>query len=216
MRRTIGLLLWPLLAQSAFGQDIAPVGTVSIGTIDIKLKPTTVKLKCIVEPTIPMTRRIAILLDVSGSMAGESLAKAHGFIQTILNKPEDAYDVMLWAFSNQTWRWRQDWTQFPDEKAAKAADAWIWMQRTAGCTDPLGAIKAALEQDTKNLTVLMVSDGDFDDLSRAAAVYRTGQDDRKEKALLLFYLPGSILASPGVENAKQLAEEQGGGLWTDE
>lgn len=67
---------------------------------------TTVYADWSVAPTTPTTKRIVIVMDVSGSMNDDSkFEKAFGCLLPYLTQGNDGYQVALIAFDGSTYRW---------------------------------------------------------------------------------------------------------------
>ncbi len=131
----------------------------------------------------PMTNRLAVCMDATGSMSGAPFEKAMREVLTILGMFPDDGLLKVYAFRVQNvhspWPglpqggpqrivgskplntpWRTSWTQLPDSEALEELAA--WMAAEVGCgghTDLRIAIDEAVKNPEEDLSILLVSDG---------------------------------------------------------
>ncbi len=127
----------------------------------------------------PVTKRLAVCLDATGSMHGAPFEKAMREVLTVLSLFPDDGQLKVYAFRNGEVHsqgpgtrlifhgyapsikvWRDVWTPMPDEEALR--DLARWMAKDVGCsgnTDLAIAIDRAVENPEEDLSILLVSDG---------------------------------------------------------
>lgn len=130
----------------------------------------------------PVTKRLAIILDASGSMQGAPLAQATREIATILSLfPDDGYFKVFVFAGGLTATYdgasaglrcgnddlseadERGWIKLPNLAVFEKAIAWVGSLRGEGGTNPIEAVKiACLEAPLGDLCLLMVTDGEFD------------------------------------------------------
>ena len=106
----------------------------------------------------PMTKRIAAVLDVSGSMRGRPLQLGRQELVTIFGLfPDDGW-ARVYRFADTT----EDfggWRRLPDAELLRDFDAWLSVEGT-GNTHIGAAVAVALSNEQSDLSVILVSDGD--------------------------------------------------------
>ena len=95
------------------------------------------------ERAIPKT--VLLVLDRSGSMAGEKIEQALGALRFVLERirPDDTFNVI--AYDDRVEMFREE-TQRAERSAIDAARAWVSEIRPGGSTNISGALTAAMEQ----------------------------------------------------------------------
>ena len=126
----------------------------------------------VVQPASWPTSKVCLLVDRSGSMGGPELGRAIRAASYIAGMPVDELTVRLTVFdtTHQVWpghRYAGDkttpgWTVFPDMIAHNLALAWLATFPAAGGTDPTSALRDAMVQQVRGLTVILISDGIFE------------------------------------------------------
>ena len=111
-------------------------------------------------PTAQHTRNVAMVLDVSGSMQGD-LPRAWWAWRQITEQPTDDSNLAVWCFNGRVTRYPVDWIALPDAEALGKATAWVESHQAEGDTLVIPALRAALKQRRKDLTVVVVTDGHF-------------------------------------------------------
>lgn len=108
----------------------------------------------------PLTRRTAILLDVSGSMRGHRIGAARGALAEVIQQPTDEWHVRLYAFSG-TLASEGGWHRLPDGEQAALLAAWAAAFEPDGDTRLWGALDQVLAEnaDVDDLSVLVITDG---------------------------------------------------------
>lgn len=175
------------------------------------------------------TKRMFFVADVSGSMK-QTMPQLLGAVGSIMNQPIDEFDVAMVVFNDGTARWpgfvEEDdprpppdkWAKFPSLNALNSASQWLLGYPGAGGTNPCGALTEALHEPRNELTVILVTDGAFNDDEAALTAIREGQAWRAENdltpALILVFGIGK--GSVDEEVLRTIAREGGGGFWVDE
>lgn len=181
----------------------------------------------VIPPTARMTTKIAFVIDSSGSMdCGGRISMAITFAMNILGQGCDELQVAIFAFRETFVRWPgvphegdgkpppKGWTCFPGVKQLNSAQSWLMNNGATGCTDPNGAMEAALAEDIANLTVVLISDGEFNgDLFKEAVA--KGQSLREKKGLgkAVIIIVGIGEDSMKQEHMKEVGKKEGGGFY---
>ncbi len=152
------------LAGPAFGQScIAP--------LDSAADPPA--LVAVAQPTTRLTSRVVLVVDVSGSMQARPLAQALDVVSSLLEQPLDELEVAIWAFAAHATRWPghrgpQDgdlpagWGRLPSPETLEAAQSWLRGKGGHGSTNPLDAMAAAVSENREKISVVLITDGEFD------------------------------------------------------
>lgn len=106
------------------------------------------------------SKNIVVVVDVSGSM-NTSIEESIRSFREVSRQPVDEMNLSVVAFASETAFW--DWRKLPDQRAVDDAEAWLEMARTRlGLnTKPIQAFERALALDKEELSVVLVSDGEF-------------------------------------------------------
>lgn len=148
-----------------------------------------------------MTTKIAFVVDTSGSMDNRGrVQQGITFARDLLGRPGDELLVQMFAFKDGYERWPglkpdpsevrfgppppEGWTEFPSVPALENAQQWLTDQGANGGTNPIGAMTAALRLNQRNLTVVLITDGEFG--SHVATFLTTVealQKDREKRGL---------------------------------
>jgi len=109
-----------------------------------------------------MTKRIALVLDVSGSMSGEPLEQAQREVLTIMSLFPDDGEVRVYAFSGGVAEFEAEkgWHKLPDGLLLDRAAKWLAGFVGVGTTDIGGGVAAALANPEDDLSVVLVTDGE--------------------------------------------------------
>lgn len=108
----------------------------------------------------PITKRIAIVLDASGSMRGAPIERARAELVTILSLfPDDGY-VKAYAFDDGAHELDGGWRQLPDAEVLNEIAAWLAGFDGAGNTNLAAGLRAALANPEDDVSVIVVTDGE--------------------------------------------------------
>jgi len=177
-----------------------------------------------------MTTKVAFVVDTSGSMETQGRAgMAITFARSILGQEGDDLLVSMYAFKEGYAKWPgvkpdpkearlgppppEGWTEFPGVPQLESAQEWLNAQGSSGGTNPIGAITAALNSSVTNLTVVLITDGEFEGTSFLAAIAAC-QTDRVKKKLgrAVIFIIGTGADAAKVPHLVQVAKTEGGGL----
>lgn len=177
----------------------------------------------VVEPETPLTKRVMLLIDLSGSMATQNrVSRALAAIEDITKQPIDDMHLAVIAFSDSTRRWPgipeegipKDWAALPSEIAPKKAQEWIEENNCGGGTIYENPFRLALEEPTKDLSIILISDGITEVQGEPANVFNTvraKQAWRTQQGLGRAVIYGLMLDD--CYWMKDLVKENGGGLF---
>lgn len=171
-KASIILILALSLSGYAIAQDIPD----AIPSKPEEKKTEILELKELVKAQSPLSKRIFLIVDVSGSMyPTDKIGKALKFVKTICQTPFDEFEIAIAVFNGKTTRWEgypcakedpkpcpKGWTKFPSKDASDAAQAFLNKFPGSGTTDPLPAFEMALKEDRSDLSIVFITDGDYD------------------------------------------------------
>lgn len=117
----------------------------------------------------PISQHIMFVVDTSGSMKGDKFVKAIKAVVKISEQPTDELQIAAIAFTGTTSRWKglpekgvpQGWAQLPSMIAVQKAESFLVGRGAQGDTLVTPALKLALSERRKDLTIVLVTDGDF-------------------------------------------------------
>lgn len=150
-----------------------------------------------VDAQLPMTRRMLFVVDRSGSMHGDHFHRALNAVTALLEHPTDDLEVGVIAFNDATLRWPgkpepdrakpvpPGWASLPSEEAITSANRWLEELGAGGDTLIMPALRDALGEQRKELSIVLVTDGLFgrERTSEIHALIAGLQQDREEKGL---------------------------------
>lgn len=123
-----------------------------------------------------ISKRVLFLFDCSGSMDPTDLARAIDATLLVAEQPTDEMEIAVIAFSGSTLRWPgvsdppgtpnpvpPGWASLPSQKAIDEVRSWLSSFRGAGNTHILPALAAAMQEQRDELTIILVTDGMFND-----------------------------------------------------
>lgn len=152
-----------------------------------KLAPLLV-LIVLLAPTKPVTKKIILLVDVSGSMedngrASQALAAA----SMIYRQPVDEAQVLPIAWADKVTVYDKGWEMLPSEEAAKRIDTWITSKRSKGATYLAQALTEVLtrpELIDEEISIIIITDGvlHYDSEEALLTTLAEGQAKRKRPA----------------------------------
>ncbi len=159
LRRRLLPALFPLLLGAA---AVAAAGP-DDGAPEAAPQPTW--RRAWVRRGAPLTKRLAAVLDASGSMRGRPIQLGRQELVTIFGLfPDDGW-VRAYRFGDKT----EDfggWRRLPDGELLRDLDAWLSVGGT-GSTYMGEALATALGNEHSDLSVILVTDGDASDTNEA-------------------------------------------------
>jgi len=226
------LLVATDLVAAQPGGSPAPIAPIkSMITVGPSLKQPD-EIVEVLPGTERMTSKIAFVIDASGSMdLYGSIKRAIRFAQDVIKQPNDDLLVTIFAFKEKHTRWPgvkpdegelrfgppppKGWTEFPGVKQLESAEKWLMGQGADGGTDPSSAITAALALDMKNLTVVIITDGEFNwSVKDFLDAVSNGQADRVKRKLgkAVIFVIGTGAGAESQRHLVKVAKSGGGGL----
>jgi hypothetical protein len=240
MKILLALVVLLATISPSLAQDEAPVVTVTVTTTKTVTEIVDVvgnvaappfdddSIKAVVKLDGRLTRRVFLVLDVSGSMRTDNrISRVVQVLKHVMGQPVDDLEVAVIAFSSGFERWLGvpepdakppvpvGWARLPSAIALESAQVWVSTRISAG-TEPNSALKAAITEARDEVSVVFVTDGDFGGDSCVAA-FREAQKTRKTagraEAPTLVYGVGDEAAQ--YEHLKTIGREGGIGFWVD-
>jgi Ca-activated chloride channel family protein len=150
-------------------------------------------------------RQVAIVLDCSGSMAGDSIRHAQEGVRLALSSlsPQDRFGLVRFGSRSQVYRPR---LVAADAKEVEAASVWVSAaDADLGGTEMAAALRTAMDlagrEPEADLDVLLLTDGEAWNLQAVA-------DEARQKNVRIFTLGiGSAVAE---DTVRELADRTGG------
>jgi hypothetical protein len=166
------------------------------GAPDVK-----VTIKMVNEPTQPLTTQWCFVVDNSRSMK-DVFYKARGAFLHAVELPGDQLEYAIVSFNNQGVDRFREW-EWASADSFEAADRWIRENPRRGVMSyGATAISTALRQPKDKLTVVLITDGGFTEVSRAGGdwgvirrVFEEGQQWRANNNL-----PPALVTCLGISN----------------
>lgn len=146
------------------------------------------ELVTVVQSSSRFSKHLLFVCDVSGSMYGRPFSKALTTFKALASQPTDELEIGLIAFADKPVRWlpakKTTWAKLPNAKAVKKAGSWLKTQGPGGGTKVIPALKLALADKKKKLTVVLVTDGIFNETDATVLkAVETAQKDREKNKL---------------------------------
>lgn len=182
----------------------------------------------VVAATQRMTQNIAFIVDSSQSMTNAGrMDMAIRLSQSILGQEGDELVVALFAFKATHTRWPgmphdgagppppEGWTEFPGADRLESAQQWLMAQGASGSTNPISAINEAMAEDVKNLTIVLITDGEDFDVPGFLQAVRDGQTAREARGVgrAVIVVVGIGPNSRRREHLQTVGREGGGGMY---
>ena len=229
-------LLMVLSVEGAFAQGLPPVPFPPMPPLELPEAQTEPPVPDVVVPLVPGTRRmttkIAFVVDVSLSMRSYGRVQMGiTFARDLLGRPDDELLIQLFAFRKDVSRWPgikpdpseqqygppppEGWTEFPSVAALESAQRWLSAQGTSGGTNPTKAMIAALQLQQRDLSVVLITDGEFKAHEEEfLAAVKVGQAIREAKGLgrAVIFVIGTGPAAAQEQHLLQVGKENGGGV----
>lgn len=223
-------LIAVLFCARASAQDIVPVDSFTFTQTpddSLDLSPFD-NLRPVVRPSVRLTQRVILVVDVSGSMKDEGrISRALQAVRHVMENPSDDFEVAIVTFSTKTERWPGvpeptatppvpvGWARLPSMIALTEGEAFVSSREAQG-TLPVPALIQAITEPRDNVSVVFVTDGDFigpDCVTalRKAQLIRGTQG--RHPAPVLVYGVGS--KADQMAHLATIGREGGGGFWVD-
>jgi len=177
----------------------------------------------------PLGSHLLLLVDVSGSMTDTTVTafgRALGAAEEMLGRTDGAHGGVI-AWGTRAARWepsgaKKKWAKLPDLLAVKEAQAWLrgMSHSLGGGTNLRPALRLALKDPAKDLSIVVLSDGHLHDKTEwLLEDLKTGQAERRRRGLshavvaVLGIPNGSIASLTTHSPLARLARAGGGGMW---
>ena len=148
-------------------------------------------------------------------MAGPELARAVSAFLEIAQQPIDDGSFTIYTFSDTVGEWPEGWQKMPSADAVSKAQSYLSALKADRGTSVVPALKAALSLDKKDLAVVLITDGRFEESdTRVAQMVKVYQGKRVKAGL-----PRAVLGAIGVskwvtgDSLAAIAEVGGGGYY---
>lgn len=131
-------------------------------------------------------KSFVFVVDQSGSMNNNKSLRAIEMTLMVASQPTDDMEACLIGFTRTSLRWKQGWKKLPSQKVVDDMGAWVKQFASNWAGTELGpALTQALAEEKKELTVVIISDGEFYRESTKAllAILEEGQKAREKKKL---------------------------------
>jgi hypothetical protein len=173
-------------------------------------------LTCELHPQQRLGKRIALVVDMSGSM-GASGAEGYALsaVRRFLENSSDEAEIKVYAFGDVTVEWPRGWAKFPDKYHMDFALRWLKDVRVGiNDTRAADAIAKAMADEQDDFGIVLFSDGFWTDpVSLSISWGNAGRLTRGlTKAPVMVY---GIGATPNMAALRSAAEEGKGGLWVE-
>lgn len=185
------------------------------------------KLKELVKPEHPISKRVLLVVDVSYSMRVH-VRTVMRFVRTILKQPLDEAEFGVITFDHGFSRWPgipesdgprpvpYGWARLPSEEAVDLAEKWTRSTSRGGGTFPASAVALALGEARTGLSIVLVTDGEFV-YGPVKEAIEAGQARRKEgglgEAVIATFALVPHERGRWVDDLKDVAKIGRGGLW---
>lgn len=172
----------------------------------------------------PISKHVMFVVDVSGSMDMERFRDAMASVHLILGAPVDDFEAAVIAFDGGAYRWpgptekqpRALWGYFPGKNSFNQAVNWITSFKRNGDTNPIPAFVQAMHEWVKDMTIVLVTDGEFHGVSGKALTevvdikQRWRDENGLGRATIMVWATGW-----GDKNVhlRQIAAAGRGGMW---
>ena len=182
----------------------------------------------IVKPKARASKRICLVVDVSGSMAAD-LSALISTVQMIAQQPVDGWELSVIAFDGNAYRWHpypkaktkkaraSVWAKLPDNRAIVRAVRWLKVKAASmGGTRILPALRMALAQPVPKLTIFVVTDGLWQETGKMTLKRLAGLQRARVKAGFGEALVGTLVirtVATEYNPAVLLANAGGGGCY---
>ena len=248
MKLLVALLLLAGSALPALAQDGAAVTTTTVVTttqaqVTPKDEPVEIPssplgddvLRAVEKPSTQLTKRLFLVLDVSGSMRGLKLGRVLQTVSQVIQQPLDEAEVAIVTFNERSERWPglpepdadkpvpPGWARLPSVVALNYAQGWVASRDAGSSTDPTTAMNRAFEDTREGLSIVLVTDGEFNgpayttDDHAFDKLVADGQAERERKGLgrapIMVFGVGA--SAERQEHLVRVGRDYGGGFWVD-
>lgn len=173
-----------------------------------------------IEPQARITNKMLFLVDCSGSMTGEKLSRAIDQTIEIAGQETDDLQIACIAFDDGQRRWPGGWAKLPDPDVLVELRTWLNTTCRGGNTPIAQALIMAMQEPVRDMTLIIVSDGFFDEETGALTdLFKGLQEARVTAGLGKVVLVGVGISPSSNTNMDELrhlvssAEEQNGGYF---
>lgn len=153
--------------------------------------PLLFSLTVALAPSTPITKNLLFLVDCSGSMSGEKFARAIGATLEIAGQETDELNVAAIGFDQSRTRWRPptghdvlgpNWAKLPDPEVIVSLNAFLSGLCRNGDTAAVPALELAFAEPVEHLTIVFVTDGDFNEEQEYVIAKTREFRDRRDQA----------------------------------
>lgn len=176
-----------------------------------------------------MSEYILFVIDISGSMdSANRFEKALQIAHDLMEVSTDLYYIGVIVFNDNHERWEgipdeenrvpPGWAAMPNGDNSKAAREWVRSRGTSRSTNPATAFHAALAEPQPELTVVLITDGEFNHGINARDLFAEGQANRvrNEQPEAGFIIFGVGEKSAQEQKLLDLAEHATGGFYVQD
>ena len=182
-----------------------------------------------VAPKTPLTKRVMLVMDCSGSMVTSDnvVAKALEQLSQMLNQPVDDMEIAVICFNDSTTRWagvpedglKANWARLPSVTATKDAFDFVAQSYVSGsATYFVQALQKAIAEPVADMTIVIITDGlntheTEDEIVKQVRLAQTARAKANLGAAPIWAIDADAEADKWL---KELAEAYGGGYWVCE
>lgn len=166
----------------------------------------------VTEPEQRLSQRVVFVVDRSGSMHGDHFSRALNAVRTVLEQPLDEFEIALIAFNDAALRWPgkpepdapkpvpPGWAAMPNPEVPPEIETWLQNLGAGGSTRVMPALAQALKERRNNLSVVLVTDGLFEEnperlMVEVEALQQWREQQGLGRAVILVYGMGAVQKS---------------------
>lgn len=145
----------------------------------------------------PLNKHLLFVYDSSGSMEGEKFVRAANFVIAIAEQNFDQFELGILAFAGENYRWGgipdptstppipKNWAALPSQESVDQAYDWIMDLGAGGDTIVIPALRDALQENRRYLSIILISDGMFhrETTDEIVNTIETAQSERDNNGL---------------------------------
>jgi len=195
--------------------DSLKLGTLAKGVTMKKLILLLSLLVTVVPPSKPKApSKMCFLVDKSGSMSAEKSGQALEMFLLLAMSGTDSAEMNVKVFNSYTYDWGYRWQALPSKDVVDRAHTFLTSAPALGSTKVLPALAQALAEKKADLSIILITDGEFDELTEdILTLIKNGQKMRKEAGL-----PPAVIGCVGIgktqqTSLKKIATLGGGGYY---